>query len=129
MTLECGHIGSGKYCHRCADEAKAKKQKQAEREEKSQAKEHWKQTFDADAIDLKHLPRKDLVLKARELITQIVASTEYTNHGGKRLNFDRTMISVPLGREFRILFRDTSGELKPLAAMSHEEYNRTKPGA
>jgi hypothetical protein len=43
--------------------------------------------------------------------------------GGKRLNSDRTWISIPLGRNYRLVARDTDKGIEPVEVMSHETYN------
>jgi hypothetical protein len=79
-------------------------------------------------VDLRALPRRELVLEARDVLAGIAAGRPYGEYGGKRLNYDRTIISVPLGRDYRILLRDDDGGLTPIAVMSHEAYNKKKPG-
>lgn len=124
----CGHTGKGQYCHQCAQLEEAKKQKAAERMERTQEREAWQQTFDQDVIDLRKLP-PHLVLKARKILADVCQTKNYIQYKGKRLNYDRTMISIPLSREYRLMFQERDGTFYPLAAMSHEDYNGTKPGA
>lgn len=117
-TFPCGHKGKGQYCHRCAQEQEAQSRKQA-----------WKDTFAQDPIDLTLLPTRSQVEKARTLLAAIRQGQPYTDFRGKRLHYDRTLISVPLSRDYRILFRDTGDGLLPLSCLSHETYNVKKPGA
>jgi hypothetical protein len=117
-TFPCGHKGRGQYCHRCAQEQEAQSRKQA-----------WKDTFAQDPIDLRCLPNRTQVEKARTLLAEIAQGRPYTDFRGKRLNHDRTLISVPLGLDYRLLFQDTGSGLLPLACLSHEAYNVKKPGA
>lgn len=79
-------------------------------------------------MDLRALPRRELVSEAKNVVAGIGAGRHYAEFDGKRLNYDRTIISVPLGRDYRILFRDDDGGLMPISAMSHEAYNKKKPG-
>ena len=120
----CGHIGRGQYCHRC----KAAEVEEQARLQQAAERVAWQATFASDAVDLRSLPRRELVIEARDVLAGIGAGRHYAEFGGKRLNYDRTIISVPLGRDYRILFRDDDSGLTPIAAMSHEAYNKKKPG-
>ena len=120
----CGHLGHGRFCHRCCAEAKAEEARLRQAAERTA----WQDTFTSDAVDLRSLPRRELVIEARDVLAGIGAGRHYAEFGGKRLNYDRTIISVPLGRDYRILFRDDDGWLMPIVAMSHDVYNKKKPG-
>jgi hypothetical protein len=61
------------------------------------------------------------------ILDQIAAGVPYTRFRGKRFRYDRTVISVPLGRRYRLLFQDEGGALHPLCCLSHEAYNHWKP--
>ncbi len=120
----CGHVGQGQYCHRCESKKKPKLG-----EKSAEEKSAWKALFDEDVVDLRALPNQSTVLKARKILGEIEDGVPYTNYLGKRLNHDRTIISVPLTRHYRILFRDEGGTLTPMEVLSHEDYNTKKPGA
>jgi hypothetical protein len=47
----------------------------------------------------------------------------------KRMKHDRTMISVPVGRHWRLMVEQTKEGLVVGALMSHGDYNGTKPGS
>ena len=87
----------------------------------------WKQRFAHDPIDLRSLPSRSLVCKARHILAQIAAGTPYTCFRGKRFQDFRTTISVPLSRRYRLLFRDEQGTLRPLCCLSHAAYDKWKP--
>ncbi len=114
----CGHAGYGKFCHKC---------KQVE-DEKTE-KEDWNNLFSSDEVNLRELPNKHLVLKARKIIQSVISGAPYQNFGGKKMNYDRRVISVPINADYRVLFKETEQGLKPFEVLSHEEYNRKKPGA
>jgi hypothetical protein len=42
---------------------------------------------------------------------------------GVRMNFDRTLIRIPVGRRYRMLCREQDGQVVPLRVLSHEQYN------
>ncbi|NEO82725.1 MAG: hypothetical protein F6J87_00450 [Spirulina sp. SIO3F2] len=116
----CGHKGYGQKCHRCA-------QKQTQQAEKRQQQEAWRLTFDQDAIDLRSFP-KNVVLKARQILDGLARQEDYRQYHGKRLRYDRQVISIPVTRNYRLLCRDRDGEVIPERMVSHEDYNRCKPG-
>ncbi len=120
----CGHKGYGQVCHRCAQRCA---QKQTVREKKRQEKDAWESTFSKDPIDLSALP-KNVVLKARQIITNITTQKNYTQFRGKRLRHDRFVISIPVTRNYRLICRDHGNFLAPEAVISHEDYNVCKPG-
>jgi hypothetical protein len=128
-VFPCGHIGFGQKCHACAQAEAEAAQKAAAIAERKAVKQSWEATFAADPIDLRDLPR-DIVLKAREILGQIAAGLPYGELGGKRLNHDREIISIPVTRNYRMLCRHpTGGRLTPVRVMTHEEYNGKKPRA
>jgi hypothetical protein len=43
------------------------------------------------------------------ILDQIAAGVPYTRFRGKRFRCDRTIISVPLGRRYRLLLQDEGG--------------------
>ena len=74
----------------------------------------WKLSFAQDPIDLRRLPTRRLIFKARHILAQIAAGTPHTCFRGKHFHDFRTTISVPLGRHYRLLFRDEQGKLRLL---------------
>ncbi|MEA5418389.1 hypothetical protein VB712_04070 [Spirulina sp. CCNP1310] len=116
----CGHRGQGQVCHRCAQEAEARNERQSE-------KAHWLATFREDVIDLTHLP-KNVVLKARQIINGLQEQQDYRRYKGKRLRHNRFVISIPVTRHYRLLCRDHGSLVVPEAVISHEDYNVCKPG-
>ncbi|MGK7927513.1 MAG: hypothetical protein AB4290_20105 [Spirulina sp.] len=116
----CGHKGYGQICHRCA-------QKADDREKKKQEKQMWEATFAHDLIDLTDLP-KNVVVKARRIISGIQEQQDYRQFKGKRLRHDRFIISIPVTRNYRLICRDCGNLLVPEAVISHEDYNVCKPG-
>ncbi|MEM1367025.1 MAG: hypothetical protein AAGG02_03220 [Cyanobacteria bacterium P01_H01_bin.15] len=116
----CGHKGYGQKCHRCAHE-------NALREQKISLKRQWKSTFEEDLIDLSALPR-NVVLKARRIINALQGAQTYRDFRGKRLRHDRSVISIPVTRNYRLLCQDLGTAVLPQAVISHEDYNVCKPG-
>ena len=131
-TFPCGHKGKGSFCHSCRAEEISKEQQAARArgtdEPDGTDKEAWKRRFASDPIPLTHLPNKGLVRRARTILAEIGRGAPWHQFNGKRLQHDRTIISVPLGRRYRIIFRADSGTPVPVEVMSHESYNATKPG-
>lgn len=81
-----------------------------------------------DLIDVTHLPNIKVANKARKILHAINSGEPYTTFKGKRLRYDRSVISVPVNRDFRILYKDTCEGIVPLKVLDHETYNGTKPG-
>ncbi|HQC72553.1 MAG TPA: hypothetical protein PLE42_07520 [Candidatus Competibacteraceae bacterium] len=123
-AFPCGHKGRGQYCHRCVQEQR----KQQEQEQVLQERQAWNELFKQDPIDLKILPARSLVEKARAIIEQIAQGAMYTAFKGKRMNHDRTVISIPLSRDYRLIYHETSTGYVPVSLMTHEAYNVKKPG-
>lgn len=133
-TFPCGHNGKGRFCHHCAAQ-KANEEASKSAADASKAapdpaedKEAWRETFEQDAIPLAHLPNKNLVRRARIILDEIGKGAPWHQFNGKRLQHDRNVVSIPLGRRYRILFRTDDGAPRPVEVMSHESYNGTKPG-
>ncbi|EAM49614.1 hypothetical protein CwatDRAFT_2433 [Crocosphaera watsonii WH 8501] len=84
-NFPCGHKGYGQRCHRCAQEQMA-------RNEKQQQKNAWEETFSKDTIDLRPFP-KNVVLKARQILTALANQQDYRHFHGKRLRHDRFVIT------------------------------------
>jgi hypothetical protein len=93
-----------------------------------EGKAEWEASFETDPIELHHLPTPKLVLRAREILEALAHGAPWHQFNGKRLSHDRNIISVPLGRRYRILFRTDAGSPQPVEVLSHEAYNGTKPG-
>ena len=118
--FSCGHKGYGQICHLCA-------QQQAIWEQKRQQKQNWEYTFTEDPINLRDLP-DHVVIKARSVIAALQENKDYREFGGKRLRYDRFIISIPITRNYRMLCRDCGTMLIPQEVLSHEDYNVKKPG-
>ncbi|MCA9683273.1 MAG: hypothetical protein KC457_13820 [Myxococcales bacterium] len=135
-TFPCGHRGKGNSCSRCAaTEQSAEASKEATStgdddaaESDEDDKEKWRASFEDDPIDLHLLPNKNLVKRARMILDEVGKGAPWHQFNGKRLQHDRNVISVPLGRRYRILFRTDNGAPQPVQVLSHEAYNGTKPG-
>lgn len=135
-TFPCGHSGKGRFCHRCqAAKNEQERAKNGESKTKGRAdddskadKEAWRETFEDDPIPLAHLPNRGLVMRARMILSEIDKGAPWHQFNGKRLQHDRNVVSIPLGRRYRILFRTDDGAPKPVEVLSHEAYNGTKPG-
>lgn len=142
QTFPCGHVGKGRSCSRCpsasppapspkaAPSPNSPSVAKAEPEplESKADKEAWRETFESDPIPLTHLPSRGLVVRARLILSEINKGAPWHQFNGKRLNHDRNVVSVPLGRRYRIVFRTDDGPPKPIEVLSHEAYNATKPG-
>jgi hypothetical protein len=128
-TFPCGHSGYGGFCHACQTAEKEATAKSASLAARIAEKEARRSAFNADTVDLRDLPSALLLEKARTILHAIAGGSNYRLFKGKRLNYDRTVISVPIGYNYRLLFIEQSdGHLVPKQLLSHEDYNATKPG-
>lgn len=77
---------------------------------------------------IKRLPRKNQRAKAVRIIAAIEAGEDWQQFHGKRLRYDRELVSIPIGRKWRIIF-STRGEGPPtlVGVYSHSEYNGSHP--
>lgn len=80
-----------------------------------------------DPIDLSILPPAHQE-RARDVIRALAAGVSHTRFKGKRLQHERTQISVPLGRHWRLMFIEIDKTPVPLKCCSHSDYNGRKPG-
>lgn len=130
--FSCGHVGKGSFCHACAQKenlrALQKRRKEAQRR---QTEERWSLppslSFLRDSIEI--LPYAAQKQKASEILQGILVNKEsYQRYHGKRMIYDRAIISVPIGRDWRILLREGQDKSKTfLSILSHEDYNVAKP--
>jgi len=120
-TFPCGHSGFGQFCHQCAEKEKGLQERRRDRAE-------WEATFDGDAINLREFP-EHVVLLCRKKLGLLSDGADYAQLRGKRMNHDRNIISIPVGDHYRLMCRWEDGKCVPTELLSHEEYNRRKPGA
>ncbi len=121
-TFPCGHRGYGQICQCCQQRVQQQQQQIHRLAEQQAQKEQWLSSFERDPIDLKGLP-KPVVLKSRQIIAGLVRGENYTHFLGTRMQFDRTVIRIPVGLRYRMLCRDAQGTIIPLMVLTHEEYN------
>lgn len=119
--FSCGHQGYGQACHRC-------KQKEVDRARRKNQRQAWEESFRNDPIDLTTLP-KNVVVKARRIISQLRQDSNYRRFKGKRLRHNRFIISIPVNRDYRLICRDQGSQVIPEAVVSHQDYNVCKPGS
>lgn len=80
------------------------------------------------SADLSRLP-KSHQRKARNILAALERGEPWATYRGKRLRHDRTVVTIPLGRRWRMILRDTGDGLEFVEACSHERYSRgAKPG-
>ncbi len=119
-TFPCGHTGYGQFCHACAEMVRKSEEARSKREA-------WESEFESDPINLRGFPKR-IVLKARQVLARLAGGETWGALGGKLLRYDRTLISIPVTRDYRLLCRYTAATITPLRLESHEDYNVTKPG-
>ena len=136
--FSCGHLGFGQFCHRCLRGLVPSPGSQLSKKEKiypkakgrrvwkpaasPAAKCQWQASFTHDPIDLSHLP-KPIVLKARRILASLSQGTAPSQLQGKRFNFDRTLLRIPITYRYRLLCRWEIDRIVPLQVLTHEAYN------
>jgi hypothetical protein len=120
QTFACGHTGKGKFCHPCANAEKEKAEQRLAMEQKRAAKRS--STAD-DTIDLSMVRHLSSVQReARDLLAKVSAGIHPFSLDGKFLKSSAgKLLSVPVGRSYRLLFDAPS--LRPICLVSHEDYN------
>lgn len=78
--------------------------------------------FTSRGIQVERIPG-NVLAKARKLIHKIERGAPYWTFRGKRLAHDRSQISIPVGRKWRMLAQDGPEGIKVYAIMSHGTYN------
>jgi hypothetical protein len=119
-TFECGHIGKGRFCHTCAASTKMRANERSEREQKRNAKQL---AAAADVVDLSIVDHLAGVQReARDLLAKVSSGVHPYSLRGKSLkSTSGSILSVPVGRSYRLLF--DAPTLTPLRLVSHEAYN------
>lgn len=78
--------------------------------------------FASRNIQAERIP-KNVQEKARKIIRKIERGVPYTTFRGKRLVTDRETISIPVGRKWRMLARDSPDGIQVYALLSHGNYD------
>ena len=66
----------------------------------------------------------NILAKAQKLIQKIERGVSYTTFRGKRLTCNRSLISIPVGRKWRMLAMDKPEGVQVFAVLSHANYNQ-----
>ena len=61
--------------------------------------------------------------RARRIITRLEAGTPYWKLHGKRLHWNRSVISIPVGRSWRSLAKEAGSRVEARQVLSHSSYN------
>ncbi len=80
--------------------------------------------FSSRQIEVVGHPPHSVLEKARGIIGRMESGTPYWQLRGKRLQRNRTVISIPVGRDWRIIAHDENGQVRPDQVLSHERYNQ-----
>jgi|GEM_PF-3590190 hypothetical protein len=80
------------------------------------------------ARELKVNPKRfpnDVILRAKELMDYVLSGAPLRDLDGKWLHKDKSVLSLKLGRSYRMIFRrQRDGSLQYESVMSHETYNK-----
>jgi hypothetical protein len=64
-----------------------------------------------------------VLAKARQIIASLEAGTPYWQLHGKRLHWNRSVISSAVGRSWSIRAHDNNGRVEARQVLSHSSYN------
>jgi hypothetical protein len=70
----------------------------------------------------KNIPLR-VLSHGRRIILGLEKGKTYFEYKGKRLAPDRDVISIPVGRRWRLLVERRDGKIVPVRLLSHEAYN------
>jgi hypothetical protein len=116
----CGHRGRGQYCHRCEQEKRNALAREVEAERRRAERAA---VIDAVPVDASGVPL-NVVRRAARIIKALDGGVPYAQLKGKRLlNSGGDILSVPVGRRYRLVARAPAGRMEYLALLSHEDYN------
>lgn len=115
--FDCGHLGRGRECHRCAAEAAARAARAAVKAQRTER-------LAAVPIDLSGVPPV-VAEKAVAVWGELQRGKSHTEFRGKRLaqSGARDIVSIPLGKRWRMLCEEQAQGLGCIAVCSHETYN------
>lgn len=125
QPFPCEHTGQTVYCHRGQQEASIQPATPTRRERQHPQQEPL-QLYTTDPIDLRHLPQPRLVEQARAILIAISNGVHYHKFNGKRMHYNKRIISIPLNYSYRLIFRKTKDGFIPLSCDSHETYNKRR---
>lgn len=119
-SFPCGHRGFGAFCHHCEQQRRLQARREAQRRATIEA-------HGADPIDLRGFPGP-VVERTRAILRRLEAGVPWRDVQGRRLRSNRHIIRIPIGRDYRLLVRQSRGRpLVPLRLLSHEDYNNFRP--
>ena len=89
-----------------------------------QARLDWQNLIDTAPVPLDGLP-KPIAEKAIQIMTELKNGKSYMAFRGKRLLAmgKRQVISVPIGRRYRLICRKKTEGLRYLEVITHQKYN------
>lgn len=112
----CNHYGFGQYCHRCRNHDLLKEKKRNQISESNVPEEIL-------GVSLVGFP--EVVTKRAQIVLNgLAAGNNHRVYHGKQINFDRSLVSIPLPLQYRLICRHESETLRPIKILSHQDYNQ-----
>ena len=108
----CGHVGNGKFCHRCAQEEKRTQEEEERKREHAKNKHDWGERISLSPVRLDHLPI-EIAKKSLQVINKLNNGGKYQVVQGKRLVAmgKRHIISIRIGQRYRLICRESQKSL------------------
>lgn len=69
-----------------------------------------------------------ILAKARLIILKIERGVSFQALKGKRMSYDRNVVSIPIGRSWRLLAICKEDACLPQRLLTHQDYNHRRPG-
>jgi hypothetical protein len=114
----CGHLGKGRYCHRCEHKRRHREARDVDR---SGRRDQRAAVRSACGIDLRGLP--GYVQDKAATVIDTLAKGQPLDVPARRMAFDRTRLSMPLTDDYRLLLVQEAKCLRPVAVVGHERYD------
>ena len=113
----CGHIGKGQYCHRCEAE-------ELQHQKELLAKRNWEAKLSSSPVPLEGFPRA-VAEKTLSIVDALERGQSHFDFRGKRFVSmgQRSIISIPVGRRYRLICEDQGDRLHYKELITHETYN------
>lgn len=116
--FSCGHRGLGQYCHRCRQEQGTLRAREAARGTRQALAERL-------GVAAGEFPER--ILRRAAVITQQIQADGLPAMralGAKKILSADGILSVPIGRRYRLLFAVDDDIPRYLALLTHEQYDQ-----
>lgn len=117
QSFPCGHRGYGQYCHRCRQDQGAVQAREATRDGRQVL-------ADLLGVAVGQFPER-IVRRAAVIVRQVLVGglPALRALGAKKILSADGILSIPIGRRYRLLFAVEQDRARYLALLSHSDYD------